>query len=239
MAQAVRVVTVERGIDPRELALVAFGGAGPAARRADRRGARDAPRGGAAWRRRAVGARARGVRAPPRPRRERPARPATALDDARRWPRRSSGWASAAAHELGEPSAELRATYDLRYAGQAFELPIDGAPRARSGRAARAFDRAHEERYGYSDPDAELELVTIRVAAALPGAEPPAAARRMAERRGRARRCSTASGATPRCSAPARPSVDGPAIFELPGSTLVVPPGWHARADADGVVMER
>ena len=29
MAQAVRVVTVERGIDPRELALVAFGGAGP------------------------------------------------------------------------------------------------------------------------------------------------------------------------------------------------------------------
>ena len=29
MAQAVRVVTVERGIDPRDLALVAFGGAGP------------------------------------------------------------------------------------------------------------------------------------------------------------------------------------------------------------------
>jgi N-methylhydantoinase A/oxoprolinase/acetone carboxylase beta subunit len=33
--------------------------------------------------------------------------------------------------------------------------------------------------------------------------------------------------------------VAGPAIFELPGSTLVVPPGWRARSDAGGVVMER
>ena len=39
MAQAVRVVTVERGIDPRELALVAFGGAGPLHAARDRRGA--------------------------------------------------------------------------------------------------------------------------------------------------------------------------------------------------------
>ena len=38
---------------------------------------------------------------------------------------------------------------------------------------------------------------------------------------------------------PGTAQVDGPAIFELPGSTLVVPPGWHARADADGVVLER
>ena len=42
MAQAVRVVTVERGIDPRELALVPFGGAGPlhAAQIADELGMR-------------------------------------------------------------------------------------------------------------------------------------------------------------------------------------------------------
>nr|MBA3261612.1 hypothetical protein [Thermoleophilaceae bacterium] len=38
---------------------------------------------------------------------------------------------------------------------------------------------------------------------------------------------------------PGQAEVDGPAIFELPGSTLVVPPGWRARSDADGVVMER
>ena len=38
---------------------------------------------------------------------------------------------------------------------------------------------------------------------------------------------------------PGDAETDGPAIFELPGATLVVPPGWHAQADADGVVMER
>ena len=56
MAQAVRVVTVERGIDPRELALVAFGGAGPlhAAQIAD--GAGHAASGGAARVRGPVGA---------------------------------------------------------------------------------------------------------------------------------------------------------------------------------------
>ncbi len=41
MVRALRVVTVERGIDPRRYALLAFGGAGPAPRRGDRRGARD------------------------------------------------------------------------------------------------------------------------------------------------------------------------------------------------------
>ena len=81
----------------------------------------------------------------------------------------------------------------------------------------RAFDRAHEDRYGYSDPDAELELVTIRVAVALPGAEP-----RPAEWDG----------------LPAE-EVGGPEVVALPGSTLVIPEGWRARAEDDLVVMER
>ena len=38
---------------------------------------------------------------------------------------------------------------------------------------------------------------------------------------------------------PGEAEVEGPAIFELPGSTLVVPPGWRSRSDAGGVVMER
>ena len=36
-----------------------------------------------------------------------------------------------------------------------------------------------------------------------------------------------------------RAEVEGPAIFELPGATLVVPPGWSAQAGGDAVVMER
>jgi N-methylhydantoinase A/oxoprolinase/acetone carboxylase beta subunit len=38
---------------------------------------------------------------------------------------------------------------------------------------------------------------------------------------------------------PGEVELDGPAIFELPGSTLVVPPGWRAEAGPEGVVMER
>ena len=119
--------------------------------------------------------------------------------------------------ELGAPEAEVRATYDLRYAGQAFELPVEGELAPDPAELRRAFDRAHAERYGYEDPDAELELVTVRVAVALPG-------RRAAARRGRRSGGATAPGVT---------------IFELPGSTLVVPRGWSAEVGDDAVVMER
>jgi N-methylhydantoinase A/oxoprolinase/acetone carboxylase beta subunit len=117
--------------------------------------------------------------------------------------------------EASEP--EVRATYELRYEGQAFELPVEGNLRPDPAQLRRDFDRAHEDRYGYADQDARLELVTIRVAVALPGAEP-----RPAEWDG-------------------LPSerVEGPEVVALPGSTLVIPDGWHARAAQDLVVMER
>jgi N-methylhydantoinase A/oxoprolinase/acetone carboxylase beta subunit len=112
---------------------------------------------------------------------------------------------------------EVRATYELRYEGQAFELPVVGDPRPDPAELRRAFDRAHADRYGYSDPEANLELVTIRVAVALPGAEPrPAAWDGLPEG-----------------------GVEGPEVIALPGSTLVVPEGWRARANEDLVVMER
>ena len=119
--------------------------------------------------------------------------------------------------ELPGEDPELRATYELRYEGQAFELPVDGDPRPDPADLRRAFDRAHEDRYGHSEPAANLELVTIRVAVALPGAEP-----RPAEWEG----------------LPAE-QVEGPEVVALPGSTLVIPEGWRARAERDLVVMER
>ena len=73
--------------------------------------------------------------------------------------------------ELDAPDAELRATYELRYAGQAFELAIEGELEPDPDELRRDFDAAHAERYGYDDPDAELELVTVRVTAALPGTD--------------------------------------------------------------------
>jgi len=215
MAQAVRVVTVERGIDPRELALVPFGGAGPlhAAQIADELDMR-----------RVLVPVASGVLS------------AFGLVVAER--RRDlvesvllggeeltaeaigavvKRLAERGREELAAPDAELRAGYDLRYEGQAFELQIAGDPAPDPDELRRAFDRAHQERYGYTDAEAGLELVSVRVAVALPGAEPrPAAWEGLPDE-----------------------ITEGPAVVRLPGSTLVVPEGWRARAEDDVVLMER
>jgi N-methylhydantoinase A len=239
MAQAVRVTTVERGIDPRELALVAFGGAGPlhAAGIAEELDMRRVIVPRAAGVLSALGLalseRRRDVVRSVLLARETLTRDAVAAtvrelgDDGRR--------------DLGEADAELRATYDLRYAGQAFELSIDGPLEPDPAELRESFDAAHERRYGYADPEAELELVTVRVAAAAPGGRmPQPEAAGPAEARGH--RSVAFEGEwrhdTP-VLGPGEAEVEGPAIFELPGSTLVVPPGWRARSDADGVVMER
>jgi N-methylhydantoinase A/oxoprolinase/acetone carboxylase beta subunit len=228
MAQAVRVVTVERGIDPRDLALVPFGGAGPlhAAQIADELGMRTVlvPVASGvlsafglvvAERRRdlveSVLLTGDDLTA------ERISEAVERLSERGREELRQVP--AGGDREGGAPPAEpeVRATYDLRYEGQAFELPVDGDPAPDPGELRRAFDRAHEDRYGYSDADARLELVTVRVAVALPGAEPrPAAWDGLPD-----------------------DGVDGPEVIALPGSTLVVPEGWRARAEDDLVVMER
>jgi N-methylhydantoinase A/oxoprolinase/acetone carboxylase beta subunit len=141
--------------------------------------------------------------------------------------------------ELGEPEAELRASYDLRYAGQAFELSVKGALEPEPTELRRDFASAHRKRYGYEDPDAELELVTVRVAAALPGAEPRPTEPSDAEHRGsRTVRFGDAEHEA-EVLGQGRAEVEGPVIFELPGATLVVPPGWRAEAGGDSVVIER
>jgi N-methylhydantoinase A len=216
MAAAVRVVTVERGIDPRELALVPFGGAGPlhAAQIAGELGMR-----------RVLVPVASGVLSAfglvvAERRRDLVESVLLAGEElsAERVAEAVERLAERGRDELrGEREPELRVTYDLRYEGQAFELQIPGEPRPDPAELRRAFDRAHEERYGYADRQAGLELVTVRVAVALPGAEPrPAAWEGLPEE-----------------------TVEGPAVVRLPGSTLVVPREWRAHAEDDLVVMER
>jgi N-methylhydantoinase A len=237
MAQAVRVVTVERGIDPRGMTLIPFGGAGPlhAAQIADELGVD-----------RVVVPLASGVLSAlglvvSERRRDLVESVLLAGDEL-------TGDKAAAiverlgnkgCEELGESEAELRATYDLRYAGQAFELSVPGELSPDPQKLRADFDRVHDERYGYSDPDAELELVTIRVAAAMPGAELAPATSDAAEERGSRTVRFGDEEVEAAILGPGDAETDGPAVFELPGATLVVPPGWHAQADADGVVMER
>jgi N-methylhydantoinase A/oxoprolinase/acetone carboxylase beta subunit len=200
MVRALRVVTVERGIDPRRFALLAFGGAGPlhAAAIADELGIT-----------RIVVPRAAGVLS------------ALGLAAAeRRRDRahsvllRGEALTDAALNELAGDADEV--TWDARYAGQSHELSLrDVAPRADALR--EAFAAAHEERYGYRDDSAEIELVTVRTARVEPGSE-----------------------VGWEIEQPNDDEIVGPTVVALPEATLVVPEGWRGQTDRTGtVVLER
>jgi N-methylhydantoinase A len=266
MARAVRVVTVERGSTPRSLALVAFGGAGPlhaadiAAELGMRRLIVPAVSGVLSALGLAISERRRDVRQSvllagealtaaavaevverlaERGRSELGiAEPVPGAGDA---PAPPPPRCRAAGERVqpGRKRVELRATYELRYAGQAFELPIDGPPKPDPVDLRAAFDRAHAERYGYDDPGAELELVTIAVAVALPGSEPAPTAPTPAQRHGT--RMAHLDGAWQEAAVLGQGAgpVEGPAIVELPGSTLAVPPGWAGECDGETVRLER
>jgi N-methylhydantoinase A len=235
MVRALRVVTVERGVDPRRFSFLPFGGAGPmhATGIADEL---DIDR--------VLCPRASGVLS------------ALGLiaSERRRDTARTVLWSGselsrerltrqvaelAAAAGAGLEGAELEATYEMRYRGQAFELPIPGPAEPDPAALAEAFAAAHEDRYGYRDPDAELELVNVRVAMRVtgPSPRPRAAAGTPSEGRRRARfggewvqtrvlRGEPAAGL----------AAEGPCVFELPEATLVLPPGWHAEVDATGTI---
>jgi N-methylhydantoinase A len=140
MLRALRLVSVERGHDPRDFALVAFGGAGPlhACELADELGIRKVLVPAAAGVLSALGLVASEER------RDRVRSYVIHFEDAGLLPR----------------DGEV----DLRYRGQSFELtvPLAGDP-------AESFHRAHEERYGYADRGRPIELVAVRTAEVTPG----------------------------------------------------------------------
>jgi N-methylhydantoinase A len=140
MLRALRVVSVERGHDPRDFALVAFGGAGPlhACALADELGCARVLVPEAAGVLSALGLvttdqRRDNVRSVVRPLRE-----------------------------SGELPAEGEAS--LRYRGQSFELIVP-----LGSELEERFHRVHEDRYGYADRDREVELVAVRTADVVPG----------------------------------------------------------------------
>ena len=241
MLRALRVVTVERGIDPRRYALLAFGGAGPlhAAAIADELGID-----------RIICPRASGVLAAL----------GLVVSQRRRDVQRSvllSGdelteqavgtaveeLSDRARGALGEPEAGIDAVYELRYRGQAFELPVTAASRTTPQELRTKFEAQHQERYGYHDTEQQLELVTIRVSATVPGAdvELSAADTHQPER---ARREATLGGERVELEvlrgAPLPGTeIAGPMVVELPESTLLVPPDWLGRVDETGTIQLR
>jgi N-methylhydantoinase A len=142
MLRALRLVSVERGHDPREFALVAFGGAGPlhACALAEELGVETVLVPAVAGVLSALGL--------------------VASDE-----RRDTVVSYVAPlKEAGELPDEGEA--DLRYRGQSFELTVP-----LGGDAAERFHRAHEERYGYADRGRPVELVAVRTADVRPGPE--------------------------------------------------------------------
>ena len=161
MEKAIRVVSIERGYDPREFALVAFGGAGglhacelaealaipnvlvprlPGALSAFGILVSDVVKDYS----RTVLWTARGKLPMPQLRKE-----MAALRDAAERCFRSENWSGTLRHQF---------TVDVRYRGQGYELNVPFTPSL-----IQAFHLEHQRRYGYSHPDREVELVTLRL----------------------------------------------------------------------------
>jgi N-methylhydantoinase A/oxoprolinase/acetone carboxylase beta subunit len=226
MERALRAVSVERGVDPRALALVAFGGAGPlhACALAEalgmptvivpaRAGVLSAVGLLTAPRRRDL------VRSWPTPGDH------TGLDAARaELADRARALVAAPSGRGGERDdmIEVATALDCRYRGQSHELTVEDLA---------AFHDEHRRRNGYARPDDPVEVVALRATATRPPvveAEALPAPERLAERPER--------GAD---DAHQPPEVVGPAVIAEPDCTVWVAEGWVARAGVAGALVLR
>jgi N-methylhydantoinase A len=245
MTSAIREISIQRGHDPRDFTLIAFGGAGPmhALALAEDIGIPRVlvPRHPGNFS--ALGLLASDVK----------------HDDVRtrvgplaeRWTALAgifAGMEQTAERQLeleGFDAAHrrLRRSLDLRYRGQAFELNVAWSGETLAEIAA-AFHRQHAATYGHANPEAAIELVNARLTAW--GVVPKPAASRHEGGAGRLQdaRIETRAvwfGGRPhdcpvwdRDRLPARAGIAGPAIVEEFGATTIVLPGWHGGVDPHG-----
>ena len=249
MEKAIRVVSIERGYDPREFALVAFGGAGglhacelaaglgiprvivpalPGALSAYGILVSDVVKDYS----RTVLWRTAGDE-------ERPLLPK--LD--RELARLKRAAEKAFREENWRGNIDWEASADLRYRGQGYELNVA------AGRGVlAAFHADHQRRYGYSHPQREVEIVTVRLRARIP-AEPLRWQAPRGDRTSRLAGGETApvvfTGKAARTAIVARESLpigkrrSGPAIVTEYSATTVVPPGVDYELDRAGNLILR
>ena len=250
MAKVLRIVSVERGLDPRDFVLMAFGGGGPlhaCALAADLGMKRTiVPRYPGLFS--AMGLLAADVRATFSRSLVAPL-DALALAGARAAAEALVAQARAALADQGVAAGDVRIVVDLdvRYAGQSFDLtvPFEGDAAA----LAEAFHRRHERRYGYAARDERVELATVRVTAAgsagsmpaPPGA--PAAgdagAARIGSRRVWDAGAFVDAAIYERDKLGAGAAFHGPAIVEQYDTTTWIPYGWRASVDpGDNLLLE-
>jgi N-methylhydantoinase A len=251
MARAIRVISVQRGHDPRDYTLVAFGGAGPlhAARLARELDIARVlvPRSPGILC--AMGLLLTDLRADFAATRLLPLVPHVVGDIEAAFATLDARAAAWFAHEhIGADARRTVRTADMRYAGQNYELavPLPAGPiTARTlDELAQGFAEAHRRMYGFVAEDEPVQLVTFRVEAtgrvakatleqaAMSGADASGAIR---ERR--AVWIAEENGNVP-CPVYARDRLKpgnrflGPAIVEQMDATTLVLPGMTARVDS-------
>jgi len=152
----------------------------------------------------------------------------------------------AALQQEGLAPAELRSErrLDLRYAGTETALSL---AEPADGRIAAAFAAEHDARFGYTRPGRPVEIVTARVrvssrapAAVGQPAPPPAASAPPVLRRELAWFPGVGRVSAPvfeREALPAGASLEGPALILEDTGTVVLDPGFSARVDAEGILV--
>ena len=245
MVASIREISMSRGHDPRECVLMAFGGAGPmhATTVADELGigrvlVPKLPGNFSAW-----GLLTSDIRhdfaetlllgcAP-----DSIGRVGASLAGLRERARarfREDGFADGA--------VTFRETLDMRYLGQAFEIPIPAPePPLSADAVLAAFHRAYAERYGHASEDQPVEIVNARLAGIVPaGAPEPVAEAPAGNGSGggiiERRRVWFDEGidgvpVLDRGRLPVDAPFRGPAVIEETGATTVVFPGWSCRRD--------
>ncbi len=253
MEQALRVVSLERGHDPREFSLVAFGGAGPlhACELADGLGIRSVliprmPGALSAWGMLTVDVTRDYSRTAMRD------LPDTSEQEIARLLGEIEQDAREDLEAVGLPAARavFSASADIRYQGQGYELsiPLD-APDGLS--LAERFHSAHQRRFDHSHADWPTELVTLRLRATIPAHRPPTV---VADLEGGPDSSHAQLGETTlitgeeEIAAPLYSRnallvgnlLEGPAVLTQTDCTTYLPAGWSGRVDEHlNLILER
>jgi N-methylhydantoinase A len=254
-ANALRQVTVKRGLDVRDFTLVSFGGSGSllACRLVDVLGLRSAlvpsnPGNLSAYGLLTVDVRNDYVRTAVSRHRSLDLGVLAGLYDGLR----DEADAALAREGFATSARQFRRTADLRYYGQAFEVRVDvpdgPITPALAAAVAGAFHDAHRSLYGYDfrgDPRQEVEWVSLRVTGVGP-IRKPSVAPVPAGVGARSAQLSTRevyfddwmpSDVFDRAHLGAGDVVAGPAVLQEFGSTIPVHPGFTATVDPHGNVL--
>jgi N-methylhydantoinase A len=226
MERAIRVVSVERGRDPRDFPLVAFGGCGGlhACEMAEELGIRTVivPRFAGALS-------ALGMLLADRVRDY-----SAGVLDPSQIEKRFAQMERTARRDM--PGAKLERLADVRYVGQSYELTIPWGS---------SFHEEHQRIYGYCDPARPTEIVTVRVRAIIAVVKPqPAKLKRIARRPASELRRVFTGGKFRLLPVFAREQIgergeQGPALVLDYGSTTLIPPGWKFAVDRVGNLVAR